>query len=248
MGVSRLLTEIYRHPRAATRFLASVQDLPARLTTEIRDRWLGDEFVQLYRTVRPYTMSSKARLRGLYDAVRFAVSQDISGDVVECGTARGGSAALMGLTLAQTGSDRTLWVFDTFQGLPPPTDADPDYEIARLYTGDCWGELEEVVTLFRECGILHRSRMIQGLFQNTLPNAEVGAIAVLHLDGDWYESVKVCLDHLYDRVSPGGVIQIDDYGHWEGARKAVDEFFGERGLSLRLRYLDYTGRQFLKTG
>src|SRR5690349_16823289 len=131
MGVSRLLTEIYRHPRSATRLLASVVDLPARFTSEIRDRWLDDEFVRLYRTVRPYTMSSKARLRGLYDAVRFVVSQDIAGDVVECGTARGGSAALMGLTLAQTGSDRTLWVFDTFQGLPPPTDADPDYEIAR---------------------------------------------------------------------------------------------------------------------
>jgi predicted O-methyltransferase YrrM len=246
MRVPRLLTGLCRHPRSATRLLASVQDLPGRMATEIRDLLLDDEFLPLYRRVRPYTMASKARLRGLYDAVRFTVAQNIAGDVVECGTARGGSAALMGLALARAGANRTLWVFDTFEGLPPPTDADPDYELARLYTGDCCGELEAVATLFRECGILSQTRMIQGLFQDTVPNSEVRAIAVLHLDGDWYESVKVCLDHLYDRVSPGGVIQIDDYGHWEGARKAVEEFFGKRRLSLSLSYLDYTGRQFIK--
>jgi (2Fe-2S) ferredoxin len=87
---------------------------------------------------------------------------------------------------------------------------------------------------------------VKGLFQDTVPRCDVGPIAVLHLDGDWYESVKVCLDHLYDRVSPGGVIQIDDYGHWEGARKAVDEFMVARRLTGPLRYLDYTGRQLIK--
>ena len=72
------------------------------------------------------------------------------------------------------------------------------------------------------------------------------AIAVLHLDGDWYDSVKVCLEHFYDRVSPGGIIQIDDYGHWQGARKAVDEFMATRHITVPLRYLDYTGRQLVK--
>lgn len=67
-----------------------------------------------------------------------------------------------------------------------------------------------------------------------------------HLDCDWYESVKVCLDHLYDRVSPGGLIQIDDYGHWKGARKAVNEFFLRRSIEVRLRRLDYSGRQMIK--
>jgi len=69
---------------------------------------------------------------------------------------------------------------------------------------------------------------------------------VLHLDGDWYESVRVCLEYLYDRVTPGGVIQIDDYGHWEGARRAVDEFISNRGIRAPLRQLDYTGRQLIK--
>src|SRR5207244_2320137 len=75
---------------------------------------------------------------------------------------------------------------------------------------------------------------------------DVSAIVVLHLDGDWYDSVKVCLAHLYDRVSPGGIIQIDDYGHWQGARKAVDEFMAARHITVPLRYLDYTGRQLVK--
>lgn len=211
-----------------------------------RDTVSRSEFAELYRTVRPYTMSGNARLRGLYEAVHSVVARAVPGAVVECGTARGGSAALMGLALDRLGADRPLWVFDTFEGIPPPTAADPDEAIARLYTGQFRGELAEVGALFERLGILPRARLVKGLFQETVPTAAVDPIAVLHLDGDWYDSVKVCLDHLYDRVSPGGVIQIDDYGHWEGARKAVDEFLDARSLRVRLRVLDYTGRQFIK--
>lgn len=210
------------------------------------DSFSQEQFCKLYRTVRPYTMCSNARLRGLYEAVQYVVAKKIAGDVVECGTARGGSAALMGLALKQLGENRTLWVFDTFEGLPAPTDADPDVEIARLYTGSCRGAFDEVSVLFDRVGILAQSRLIKGLVQDTLPLSEVEKIAVLHLDTDWYDSVKVCLDQLYDRVSPGGVIQIDDYGHWEGARHAVDDFLRERSISSRLTTLDYTGRQWVK--
>lgn len=153
---------------------------------------------------------------------------------------------MMGLTLKALGGDRPLWVFDTFEGIPPPSAEDPDRAIAELYTGSCKSELAEVETLFDGLGILGRSRLIKGLFHETLPEAQIGTIAVLHLDGDWYESVKVCLEHLYDRVSPGGVVQIDDYGHWQGARKAVDEFMRLRSITAPLRYLDYTGRQLVK--
>ena len=152
----------------------------------------------------------------------------------------------MGLALERAGAERTLWAFDTFEGIPPATEADPDFAIARLYTGEFRGEQAEVEALLARLGVLERTRLVKGLFQDTVPTAPIGAIAVLHLDGDWYESVKVCLDHLYDRVSPGGVIQIDDYGHWEGARKAVDEFLAHRGLTPRLRWIDYTGRQWIK--
>ena len=211
-----------------------------------QDSFSSDPFARLYRTVRPYTMSGNTRLRGLHAAVRRVTARGIPGDVVECGTARGGSAALMGLALKEAGAARTLWVFDTFEGIPAPTVADPDHEIAALYTGAFRGGLEEVQDLFRRLGILDRAKLVKGLFQDTVPRSDVRAIAVLHLDGDWYDSVKVCLEHLYDRVSPGGVIQIDDYGHWQGARKAVDEFMAARHITVPLRYLDYTGRQLIK--
>jgi hypothetical protein len=105
-----------------------------------------------------------------------------------------------------------------------------------------------VEELFRRLGILEQSTLVKGLFQNSLPVAGIKTISVLHIDGDWYESVKTCLDQLYDQVAPGGVIQIDDYGHWAGARKAVHEFLARRGINSRLRYIDYTGRQLFKSG
>jgi predicted O-methyltransferase YrrM len=224
-----------------------------RISSQLRDIVMhihnslaSDAFARTYRTVRPYTMSGDARLRGLYQAVQHMAERKIPGAVVECGTARGGSAALLGLAMREFNARRPLWVFDTFEGIPPPTAADPDYEIAREYTGSFRGELADVTSLFEQLQILDDATLIKGRFEETVPRTDTGAIAVLHLDGDWYESVKVCLDHLYDRVSPGGIVQIDDYGHWEGARKAVDEFLAARRIAVTLRYLDYTGRQFVK--
>ena len=225
-----------------------------RITSQARDllmhvhnSFASDAFSRAYRTVRPYTMSGDARLRALYRAIEHVSERQIAGAVVECGTARGGSAALLGLALKRLNERRPLWVFDTFEGMPSPTAADPDYEIAAAYTGSCRGDLADVTGLFERLDILKDARLIQGRFEDTIPQSDTGPIAVLHVDGDWYESVKVCLDHLYDRVSSGGVIQLDDYGHWEGARKAVDEFLVARHISEPLRYLDYTGRQLVKS-
>lgn len=243
MSVEKVITA---YPSLASKVWRRMRDISWRLS-ETRDAFFGGEFARLYNVVRPYTMSSNARLRALHYAVRHVVKNNIAGDVVECGTASGGSAALMGLALKQTGSGRTLWVFDTFEGLPPPTHDDPDFDVAKNFTGTCRGELSDVENLFRQLSILERARLVKGLFQETLPTCDVGNIAVLHLDGDWYDSVKTCLDNLYDKVSPGGVIQIDDYGHWAGARKAVDQFLLRRRIAADLRYIDYTGRQFIKT-
>lgn len=223
--------------------------LLSRKCRVLTDVWYAvspTQFGQLYPMVRPYTMCSAVRLLGLYRAVIHVLSHGIPGDLVECGTARGGSAALMGLSLNRLGASRILWVFDTFEGLPPPTDGDPDREIAEQCTGGCRGDIEQVKAFFDSVGILAQCKLVKGLFQDTLPTCNVKAIAVLHIDSDWYESVKACLDHFYDRVSPGGVIQIDDYGYWEGARRAVDEFLGRRSGHLRLRRLDYAGRQLVK--
>lgn len=205
------------------------------------------EFSRHFRAVRPYTMASNARLRALHDAVKHVVSARIAGDIVECGSARGGSAALLALALDAAGSERALWIFDTFEGMPEPSANDPDQKLARKYVGTCRGTLEDVTALFRSLHILQRARMVKGLFQDTLKNAPVEQIALLHLDGDWYDSVMTCLQTLYDKVSTGGIVQIDDYGYWEGARKAIDDFFRQRGLPVpELRYIDYAGRQFVK--
>jgi predicted O-methyltransferase YrrM len=225
------------------RFRSQLRDL-------ILDAWdsvSAQEFSQLYRRVRPFTMCGNARLRGLHEAVRYVVAKSIPGDLVECGTAQGGSASLMGLTLKRLDAHRTLWVLDTFEGLPPPTVEDPDWDVAKLYTGQCRASVAEVSALFERLGILSECHLVKGRFQDTLPGIGTPHIAVLHIDGDWYESVKVCLEELYDHVSPGGVIQIDDYGHWKGARKAVDEFMKKRGIKVSLRRLDYTGRQLIKS-
>ena len=208
----------------------------------------SDNFARSYRVVRPYTMSGEARLRALYRAVEHVSRQRIAGSIVECGTARGGSAALLGLAARDVNDRRPLWVFDTFEGMPAPTKADPDYEIAAQHTGSCRGDLADVRHLFARLGILDDARFVKGRFEDTVAGTDTGPIAILHIDGDWYESVKVCLEQLWDRVPAGGIVQIDDYGHWQGARKAVDEFLAARHVAPALKYLDYTGRQIVKTG
>lgn len=205
------------------------------------------EFSVLFRQVQPYTMCSSARLRGLHRAVRYVAENHVQGDLVECGSAKGGSAALMALASRRLRERRNIWLFDTFEGLPAPTSDDPDYKLASLFTGDCVGTLDEVQALFERLHVAEDARFVRGLFQETLHKTHIPAIAVLHVDGDWYESVKVCLEELYDKVTPGGVIQFDDYGYWKGARKAVDEFFQRRGINQPLRRLDYSGRSLIKS-
>ncbi len=223
-----------------------VTDTVMRSAAEAWQLVSPSEFSGLYRQVRSHTMCSVARLRALYEGVRYVVRTHIEGDVVECGCARGGSAALMALTLRQLGERRHLWLFDTFEGLPAPTADDPDYEIAELFTGSCRGQLDEVRDLFARNQVADGAEFVKGMFQETLPRSPIECIALLHIDGDWYESVRVCLEQLYDKVAPGGIIQFDDYGYWKGARKAVDEFLARRGITEAMRRVDYSGRLLVK--
>lgn len=225
---------------------AWVADTAVRAVTTGWDQFSPSTFAGLYRKVRRHTMCSKTRLRALFRGVRYVVRHNVVGDLVECGCARGGSAALMGLALRQFGAHRRLWLFDTFEGLPAPTSDDPDFEIADLFTGTCFGDIAEVRELFERLEIAEGLHLVRGLFQDTLPLAEVPQIALLHIDGDWYESVRACLENLYDRVTPGGLIQFDDYGYWQGARRAVDEFFERHAIRADFRRIDYSGRSFVK--
>jgi hypothetical protein len=196
----------------------------------------------MYSVAAPHTVLSFARLRGLYKGLEEITRSEIPGDIVECGIASGGSLLFMGLLLKRLNATRALWGFDTFEGLPAPTANDPDYEVAKRFTGKYRGDRDEVRLLLNVHNV--ETHLVPGLFQKTLPNCPVDRIAFLHIDGDWYDSVRTCLDCLYDKLSPGGIIQFDDYGHWAGSRKAVDEFFERRHVNPKLLYLDYTGRQF----
>lgn len=204
------------------------------------------EFSTIYRRVCGRTMCSNARLRGLYLGVKSVIERGVPGGFVECGCALGGSAGLIALTLQKLGANRQLWLFDTFEGLPAPTHEDPDFDIAMPFTGACTGTLDEVQQLFKSLGVVEGTHFVKGLFQDTLPDCRIDQIAFLHIDGDWYQSVKTCLINLYDKVAPGGIIQFDDYGYWAGARRAVDEFLSTRQIPCRLRKLDYSGRQLTK--
>lgn len=211
--------------------------------------WISlTEFDATFRRIRSISMVSHARLHSLHESVRYVVRNNIPGDIVECGVARGGSAAVMALALQCLRAQRRMWLFDTFSGLPEPTAADPDYAIARNYTGLYGTAADEIRASFVRLGIATDNiEFVPGLFQQTLASSRVSQIAVLHVDGDWYESVKTTMEAFYDRVSPLGIIQFDDYGHWLGANKAINEFMSQRAIKVPLEYIDFSGRRMIKT-
>jgi O-methyltransferase len=141
---------------------------------------------------------------------------------------------------------RTVWLFDSFQGMPQTTERDGVQ--AKEYVGKVLGSPEQVQELLRKVGAdLNRVKIIQGFFEDSFPKVQIPQIALFNIDADWYESVKLCLEKFYDSVVQDGFIAIDDYGHWPGCRQAVDEFFKSRGLAYELQEVDYTARWFQKT-
>jgi len=196
----------------------------------------------------------------LIQCVRHVVKSRIDGCFVECGVWRGGSSMVTALTLRQIGdTKRDLYLFDTFQGMTPPTEEDRD--IARTSAKERLERDPKRASVFwAVAGIdevrrnmtsttypSERIHYVQGPVEVTIPaNAPAEPIALLRLDTDWYQSTKHELIHLFPRVAPGGILIIDDYGHWQGARKAVDEFFATRQRPVFLHRIDYTGRLVLK--
>ena len=206
-----------------------------------------DEAKQIVRAVRPFTMTDPDKVFALIQAVRYVVRHRIPGDVVECGVWRGGSMQAAARTLLSCGSvERDLYLFDTYEGMPPPSDSDvrradgrPAAELLADAAPDskvvAAASLEEVRAGFSEVGYPEsRLHFVVGRVEETIPGAAPARIAILRLDTDWYESTRHELEHLYPRLSPGGVLLLDDYGYWEGARRAVDEFLEATGEPLLL--------------
>ena len=217
------------------------------------------EKLLLFKKVYPYTMVSYKRLSNVYELAKLVEKQKLKGAFVECGVWKGGCIAVMAFVADRMKSGRKIWLFDSFEGLPEPTKEDGSMaeEYAQNKIGGkletiekCVGHIEYVQNIFFEILKIKKENVVikKGWFQDTLPEAkkEIGPISILRLDGDWYESTKVCLDNLYDNVIFGGYIIIDDYGHWEGSKKALEEFFTKRNISLNLIKIDYTGIYFQK--
>ena len=210
-----------------------------------------------WQSVEPYTMTSLERVLAAIRATIYVSENAVPGDIVECGVWRGGSSMAMAQTLQQRGdTSRQFYLFDTFQGMTEPTDADIDPNgrdaAGLMATADdrdaswMWARatLEDVQANLAKTGYPeNKVKYIKGPVEETIPASAPGAISILRLDTDWYESTKHELEHLYHRLSPGGVLIIDDYGHWQGARQAVDEFF--RGKAF-LGRIDYSGRFLVK--
>jgi O-methyltransferase len=191
------------------------------------------------------TMIGRRRLDNLEQCVRTVVEQGIPGDLIETGVWRGGAVILMRAVLAAYGdSERTVWAADSFAGLPPPdperypADAgDPHWRFEQLAVSE-----ETVRHNLRRYGLLDdRVRFLAGWFRDTLPDAPIERLALLRLDGDMYESTIVSLRSLYERVSPGGFVIIDDYGAVPGCRAAVDDFRAEATVVETLMSIDWTG-------
>lgn len=208
---------------------------------------------QIVAACQPYTKTSRERLLALIGSVRRVCEAGIPGDIVECGVWRGGSMMAAAMVLAEYDEHRTIYLFDTFEGMPPPGPEDIDNagnHAGTLMagedkaTGDVWSacSASEVNRNMRSTGC-QRFKLVAGLVEDTVPAKAPAKIAVLRLDTDWYASTKHELEHLYPRLVSGGALIIDDYGHWQGAKRAVDEYFGG---SLPLREIDYTGRVVVK--
>lgn len=202
------------------------------------------------RHVKPWTMTSPEKLNALILSVRHVVKHDIPGDVVECGVWRGGSMQAAARTLMEAGdTSRHLYLFDTYEGMSAPTEKDrrghdgasaADLLQTSPKESGVWAvaTLEDVQQGMTRIGYPDdRVHYVQGLVEETVPESAPDRISILRLDTDWYASTKHELEHLYTRLSPGGVLLLDDYGWWDGAKTAVDEWLeetGERLLLLRM--------------
>jgi hypothetical protein len=245
-----------RDRTAGAATVAMRQPQIASLLDPVEQRIVGE--------VRGYTMVSPERLVAIMDAVRYVVASGIAGAFVECGVWRGGSVLTMIKTLQELGvDDREIYLYDTFEGMTEPSEADtslfePPARETWLATpaGEkpwSWAFGSEIFDLEFVRGVIsgsgypmERVHFVRGKVEETLPGTAPATVALLRLDTDWYESTRHELRHLYPRMSTGGVLIIDDFGHWDGARRAVEEYFTSAAPQILLTRTDYTGRMGVK--
>jgi O-methyltransferase len=260
----RLLTErpvtqrIRRGAKRAVRRGLSALGYDVRRKRELHADF-EPHLLELCDTVAPYTLTSRERIAALANATEYVVRKGIRGDFVECGVWRGGSMMAIALILQRLGAaDRRLWLYDTFTTVPPPGPKDADVwgrsreQWARnARPGGAAADhselkrVEDVRSLLLTTGYAPALlTFVEGMVEKTIPANAPEQIALLRLDTDWYESTRHELEHLYPKLEPGGVLIVDDYGEFLGARQAVDEYFAEDPVLLNR--IDFTGRVAVK--
>ncbi|HEX8521924.1 MAG TPA: TylF/MycF/NovP-related O-methyltransferase [Tepidisphaeraceae bacterium] len=236
--ISRLRPEMVEQIRKARR-----EGTPA-FTWKIPAEGGGTQAVNLRDVTEFYhTMIGRPRIDNIHQLLNRVVSEGVAGDLIETGVWRGGATIFMrGFLAAHDIGERNVWVADSFAGLPDPTlpedqgidfsaDVHPILAISK----------EEVADLFARYDLLDdRVKFLEGWFKDTLPAAPIEKLALMRLDGDLYESTRDALVNLYDRLSPGGFVIIDDYGDFEGCRRAVDEFRQQRDITSTLTKIDWS--------
>jgi hypothetical protein len=224
----------------------------------LRQRGADVDKVEMVHQCLEYSLVGWQGMEATYDCTKRVIDEKVIGDFVECGVAQGGSALLIALINQKFGDGaRRLWLFDSYEGLPDPTLEDfkggkTGEHVRPLPKGSCLGTIEEVSRLLFESYGLPRGsiELVKGWFQATLPvtRARVGPVALLRLDGDWYESTKVCLETMFDQVSERGYVILDDYFTCFGCKRATDEFLAARGKHYPIIPDGRGGAYFRKLG
>lgn len=217
-------------------------------------------FRTIFDSTKIFTMTSAERMYSMYKAVEYITKARIHGDMVECGVWKGGSSMIAALTLIKAhDTKRKIYLYDTYAGMSEPSKLDTivgsnksvhaewSRNNARKINLWCYSPLEEVkMNLYSTGYPKNKLLFIQGEVEKTIPAIVPRKISLLRLDTDWYKSTYHELEHLFPLLVPGGVLIIDDYGHWSGARKAADKYFKKRSVRMLLNRIDYTGRIGIK--
>ncbi len=209
--------------------------------------------------VKPYTTTSAERVVALCQSIAYLENHGIPGAIVECGVGKGGSMMAAALALrALESTQRQLHLFDTFAGMTEPDLVDVDWRgqaarnLLRLRSseGEMFRARCPLAEVKQAMMLTHypweKMAFVEGPVETTIPAYAPEQIALLRLDTDWHASTFHELEHLYPRLADGGILIVDDYGHWQGARKAVDTYFRCRGIHAELRTIDFAGRLLIK--
>ena len=198
-----------------------------------------------FRTVRPHSLLSYINLFFLQELAQRLEREEVPGDFVECGVYRGGSAGVLGYEAKRSKFSRRLWLYDSFAGMPETVEKDDDS--SRSLTGSYVGSEKQTRRIMHRLKVPpEQYTIVVGLFEDTFPAAERVEIALLHIDCDFYNPVKLSLEKFYEFVQPGGYVLLNDYGYFQGSRLATDEFISQLNHPVHLVQIDKEAYYFQK--